>query len=525
MSAETPEPNLFNQQRVRSPSSQTAAVQMNAILASELINKRQQHPAWQILAARRGPLVLSCLKSIFDAGQSEVPLEEARMLLSRLLGAHANDPEFEINAGDFAAQARKELRAWIHKGLLVERGGFIIATDSLQTAFQFIDGIQERMMTSTASRLSTVQQKVESLEAGLNPSKERRLAYLNGKIADLQRELEQVQQGKFEVLEGERAQEEIRELYTLAMSLRNDFRRVEDSYREADRSLRQSIISEEQNRGEVLERLLAANEALLNTPEGRVFNGFHQQIARSTELDQMRERIRTILAVPSATGALSAQQAKEMRGLVARLVDESQNVMQARSRSEKDVRGFIKTGLAGEHHRVGDLLQQIFETVLQIDWSKQAVKRAPSPLAPIAPALPNLPFPERLDFKALDDPEETRLNLEQQHGSLDVLADSYLENLNELDRSALFQETLAVLRTEDRPLTLGELSEHLPPEYDLETLAYWITLARESDCKFERAKEDIDLSSKENPEPTRFRLPTVALNAANIENITYQELE
>jgi hypothetical protein len=45
---------------------------MNAILASELINKRQQHPAWQILAARRGPLVLSCLKSIFGQAMGSV---------------------------------------------------------------------------------------------------------------------------------------------------------------------------------------------------------------------------------------------------------------------------------------------------------------------------------------------------------------------------------------------------------------------------------------------------------------------
>lgn len=82
-----------------------------------------------------------------------------------------------------------------------------------------------------------------------------------------------------------------------------------------------------------------------------------------------------------------------------------------------------------------------------------------------------------------------------------------------------------VLRTQEHPLTLSEFSEHLPPEYDLETLAYWITLAREADCEFAQTQELIDLSSKENPAPTRFHLPTVALSAANIENIAYQELE
>ena len=199
--------------------------------------------------------------------------------------------------------------------------------------------------------------------------------------------------------------------------------------------------------------------------------------------------------------------------------------MQARSRSEKDVRIFIKTGLAGEHHRVGDLLQQIFETVLRIDWSKQAVRRAPGPLAPVAPAIPSLPCPERLDFKAIEVAEEQRLNLEQQHGSLDALEDSYLENLNELDRGELYRATLNVLREQGRPLTVAQLAEHLPPEYDLETLAYWLTLAREGDAVFTPDGQAIELVSQENPERTRFRLPKVELSAATIENIVYQNLE
>ncbi len=44
-------------------------------------------------------------------------------------------------------------------------------------------------------------------------------------------------------------EESIREVYQLALSLRSDFRRVEDSYREADRQLRQNIVRSDQNRG------------------------------------------------------------------------------------------------------------------------------------------------------------------------------------------------------------------------------------------------------------------------------------
>lgn len=142
-------------------------------------------------------------------------------------------------------------------------------------------------MTSTASRLSTVQQKIETLEAALNPDKRRRIEHLEAKIAVLQAGLEATKEGRFSVLDGERAAEEIREVHALAMSLRADFRRVEDSYREADRSLRQSIVSEDQNTGEVLDRLLDTNETLLNKPEGRVFSGFFEQVIRSDELNRM----------------------------------------------------------------------------------------------------------------------------------------------------------------------------------------------------------------------------------------------
>ena len=524
MAAKTTEPDLFS----RAHASGAPVVHEftgDTLTPKALVLQRHSHPAWQLLASPRAPLVLGCLKPLFDAGISQIPLDDAREQLTRILGSYANDSDYEIDTQDLAAFARKELRTWIQKGLLAERGGDIFATDSLQTAFRFIEGIQHRMMTSTASRLLTVQQKIESLEASLNPVKETRIQYLESKIAELQSELKATRQGKFKVLEGEQANEEIREVFNLAMSLSADFRRVEDSYRDADRELRQSIISEDQHRGEVLDRLLDSNEALLKTPEGRVFHGFYEQIIRSNELDEMRGRIRMILSLPSAEAALSRKQANELRSLVSRLIEESQLIMQARTRSEKDVRGFIKTGLAGEHHRVGDLLQQIFETVLQIDWSKQAVRRAPSTLLPIAPANPTFPCPERLEYKSVDDVENTRLNLKQQEGSLDALAESFLENSDELDRTALYESTLQYLKEHDHPHTIGALAQALPPAYDLESIAFWISLAREAGATFETAIESIDLIRDDASTHPRFKVPTVRLVAANIEHIPPETLE
>ena len=83
------------------------------------IHHRHSHPAWLLLAARRAPLILSCLKPLFDEGHGEVSMEEATQKLGEMFAEHVNDPEFKISDKDVFRLSRKELRDWIIKGLVV----------------------------------------------------------------------------------------------------------------------------------------------------------------------------------------------------------------------------------------------------------------------------------------------------------------------------------------------------------------------------------------------------------------------
>ena len=144
----------------------------------------------------------------------------------------------------------------------------------------------------------------------------------------------------------------------------------------------------------------------LKTAEGQVFDGFYEQLGRSVELDQMKAQLKTILTNAAASEALNRRQSTELRWLVPGLVRESERVIQARARGERDVRGFIKAGLANEHHRVGALLNDILETAIDIDWSSISMRRSPGPLPPIAIAAPLLPLIQRLRFKEESADEE-----------------------------------------------------------------------------------------------------------------------
>lgn len=487
-----------------------------------LIGLRRHHPAWMLLASINGPLMLASMKSLIDAHPAGIRMESAVEHLALSMAEHANDTEFNIGE-DHALSARRELRSWIRRGLIVERSGELLATDALQKACDFVDALSDDTMTSTASRLATVQRAIEELQSKLSSSKSGREHILRERIANLQEQLKEVQSGRFEVLGGKPAEEGIREVYQLAISLRADFRRVEDSYREADRMLRQRVLSERQNRGQVVDELLNGHDALVATPEGQVFENFHEQLVKLAELKRMKDRLREILDNENTTRSLTRRQRADLRQLVSRLVAESQRVIQARASSERDVRGFLKSGLADEQIRVGGILQEIFRVALDVDWKSQALRRTPGPLPPVGISIPGLPLVERLLAKQVDADGDDELDLSIDEGDPGDMDDEFWAAYHALDRALLFEQTIEKLREADRPLTIGELAEALPPTHDLETLAYWLTLARQCGVAADEGTESIDLSV--DGVPTRFSVPHVELEHAAAARLDAGDLE
>ncbi len=439
---------------------------------------RQQHPAWRLLASPRAPLMLSCLESLFEHQPTGVPFDTAVQAVADVLTAHANQPEYEIEAADIPTQARKDLRDWIRRALITEREGLVHETDALKTALRFVSQLDSRMMTSTASRLGVVQREIDNLATALDPNPERRLEYLQRRITELEQQVTDVQAGKLQPLSNDQAVEGIREVFALAMGLRADFRRVEDSWRQADQQLRQAIISAQHHRGSVVDQLLDGQAALLNTQEGRVFDNFHQQLEQQGELLTMRQGIRAILRHPATAQALDDLQRSAWQNLTMQLLAEAQQVHRVRQRSEREVSQFMHTGQAAENQRVGQLLNDILQQALTLDWQRQALRRSPAPLPPLGVELGNLPLAERLRCKTLDnasDPEP--LLLTSPSASLHEVGADFWQALAGLDRHALLERTLAAVQVQGQPMPLTALAKALPlGEHDLETLALWLTL-------------------------------------------------
>lgn len=502
----------------------------NLTVSADLAKLRETNAAWRLLASPLAPFVLSCASRLFDGSVEGTSVEDMESVLAEILQDNANHEEVE---GNYLQQARRELREWIKRGLISERAGILYATDELQRTMDFIGGLQDRIMTSTASRLATVQGAIADLALQLSPDAEKREAELKSRIAKLEAELARVMSGEFEIRSGNAAVESIREVYDLATSLHTDFRRVEESFRQAERELRESLIRDGQHRGIALDKLLDSHDELIETTEGQVFAVFHEQLNDQVVLDQMRQQLREIAEHALESEALSRQQRNDLTRLVTRLIEESSRVIAARSRSDRDVKNFIKSGLAAEHLAIGRLLNELFETALGLDLSQRAVshKRTHMPLVAVNLAL--IPTPERLRLTALEDMDELTLDLTQNAASGDEFDDSFWDSLACLDREAFYEQALALLADHPGTMTVGEITATLAPEHDLEAIAYLLGLASglvvDSNgnkgqagqlAAWERKTETFELLVAGCR--LRYRIPQIDLNHAALRSVNWE---
>ncbi len=196
-------------------------------------------------------------------------------------------------------------------------------------------------------------------------------------------------------------------------------------------------------------------------------------------------------------------------------------VFQARSRSERDVKGFLKTGLAAEHHRVGQLLADIFQEMLQLDWQRAATRRAESPLPPIAIPIAGIPLIERLRFKSLDSETAAELDLSHTNAEAAALGTDFWADFDGLDRDVVIAETLALLKEQQRQLSLAELALALPPTHDLETITLWITMAREAGIDIITDESENVVITDEDAQQWRFTLPLTKLDEPSVSAIDW----
>ena len=431
----------------------------------------EESATWKLLRADNAPLILAFMVDLFS-NENEVPFGSARMALDaelqkcRELGIW----ETETSAGIY-------LHRWIKEGWLREMDDHLTKTDASEVAIRFCQGLDQRGVSTTASRLRIVQEAVRNFTVAISSDVRQRMAILKNQKAEIQREINDLKAGHITELSETRQREGIREIYHLAFGLTGDFRRVEDEIRKLDQDIRLQMIEEGAKRGSVLLSMLEEEDLLATTDAGGAFEGFYQLLCNQNRSTEFKEQIRNILQHLAAR-QLSPRQQMFLGKLMRELVRESDRVFQIRRRTVRSLRSYIESDAALENRAVERLLGQLERAASELTQGLiqkgRDLKRVNTGIIlPVGPI--KITSPEKMQLRPPDeklggeDIQEQKNFREPSEEMLDYLDTVQIKEVAKRTRDTLL---------EHGPMTIASVIERHPLHSGLEELVAYLRVAK-----------------------------------------------
>jgi cell division protein FtsB len=252
----------------------------------------------KLITADNAPLIISFLFKSFKQNQSNTVLE--RDLVTLL-----TDFLFVVNQDEsqFPRKSKEYLTDWTNAGFLRKHPSnndeFVFElTPATENGFKWIDSLEKPQFVGTDSRLKNLFEKLKELSIKTKRDYETRFEELKAKQKAVEQEIEDLQNGKFDVLDDRQIKEQYLFIEETAKYLLADFRQVEENFRTLDRNFRKKIITTSQTKGKVLEDLFQQQDFLLETDQGKSFNAFWEFLLSQSKQDEFEKLIEEVLNIP-----------------------------------------------------------------------------------------------------------------------------------------------------------------------------------------------------------------------------------
>ena len=273
-----------------------------------VVRLRERHPAWRLLRADNGPLVLAFLGQWFVVdNHGATPAAELVSALDDALFAlgPAGAERYPRSPVEYLDDWSSAEKGWLRR--FYPAGSDEVhydATPGFAKAYSWVDELTPRAFVGTESRLATVVDLLRQIVHGTQTDPQARLAALHAQREEVDRQIAQVESGNLTLLDTTSVRERYQQAALTARALLSDFREVEENFRALDRAAREQIASWVGSKGDLLEQLVADRADIASSDQGRSFQAFYDVLLSETRLDELSE----LLAQVSALDAVETDQ-------------------------------------------------------------------------------------------------------------------------------------------------------------------------------------------------------------------------
>ena len=434
---------------------------------------RRRNPAWRLLRSDHAPLVASFLHRTFIESnlrfiaQSALveALEDDLFVLRELRGTEA----FPRAARDYPNDWADDEKGWLRKFYPAgsDEPHFDL-TPSTEKALGWLSSLTERTFVGTESRLLTLFALLRQMSEGSQTDPQTRIAELEKRRQAIDEEIARIAEGDIPLLDDTALKDRFQQFLQMARELLSDFREVEHNFRQLDREVRERIALWDGTKGELLEDIMGARDAIADSDQGKSFGAFWDFLMSRRRQEELTRLLETVLALPPVS---ELQPEPRLRRVHYDWLEAGEHTQRTVARLSQQLRRFLDDKAWLENRRIMDILQGIEARALAVRDTPPAGVFMPLAQSAAAVALPM----ERPLFRPPVRPQIADMALESGEIDMDTAA---LFGQVVVDREALAGKIRQALQAQPQ-IALEELVNAHPLRQGLAELVAYLQLAAE----------------------------------------------
>lgn len=437
-----------------------------------LASFREHHPAWRLLASPHAPLVAGFLHKAFIEPNVRLMSEAdlAEMLeddLYALRQMHGNDL-YPKSASDYLDDWSSPDKGWLRKFYRpgTDEAQFDL-TPATEKAISWLVSLIDRPFVGTESRLMTLFGLLEQISAGTETDPARRLADLQRKRDEIDAEIARTMAGEIPLLDDTAIKDRFLQFQQLARELLSDFRQVEHNFRQLDRKVREKITLWNGSKGDLLDEVMGARDAIGDSDQGRSFHAFWDFLMSGRRQEELSRQLDHVLGLPPV---IALRPEPRTRRVHYDWLEAGEHTQRTVAQLSQQLRRFLDDQAFEENRRILELLRNIETSSLSLRENPPAgtVMHIDAMGADI-----RLPLERPLHTPAA---RQQLLEIELEAGHGDDIDTARLFDQHAVDKARLRRNLRQALRRHTQISLRALLDEH-PLEQGLAELIAWLEMA------------------------------------------------
>lgn len=325
----------------------------------------RMQPLWRLLASDTAPTVIGLLQTHLYESERSLPASIFHERIGRDM------EELRAQGKDFPQTAQAYVAGWLADGYLERRfppgameEEYELSTASIE-AIRFISGLAQPYSAATESRLTLVIEALERLAEDTDTDKLGRIDRLLAEKARIDKEIEAIQKGEIRVLSHATALERTREIIVLADDLAGDFRRVRDQFEQLNRDLRERIMDNDGNRGNVLDSLFTGIDLISESEAGRTFSAFWRLLTDPEQAATLDQALDSVMSREFVT-QLDSKERRFLLRLTRTLLEQGGMVHEVLQTFARSLKHFVQSREYLEQRRLNQLLKEAQRAALAL---------------------------------------------------------------------------------------------------------------------------------------------------------------